>query len=682
MATYEPPNHDSTASTAYSTSNADNDHGRRFSRLDPHPAQSREHSAARSEASMSERIRIQPQPINEAVGSAFQSDVPPELIAQITENVLKQLKTSGIDGATPVPPTQAAHRPPPPPPAPPVHQPVPQSPSTLSGSSPPIPNRVFTPPSPHKHSDYPHHASPQSQSGFLPGTAHSPQEPRSPVRETPQSNIYDRRTSSPLSQSSESGQTRPKGPARLSTASQVTTLEKIWGQLFDEEGHPTSRLGQFLRGLAVHIIDDYKPYHSIVITPGKMVQFYQDVKLPKELYPWSTVFDDERSSISRMYRDLECQHHLVQEHFHERPDIPGLTPIGFQRWVTLLIQAHPEEEFERLAKAVLAMPINNPDEKKERFPKELSRRLFPSSGDDKVRERIETAISLHADVELPKRSSKRESSVPPSHKPSVNESTALPSMASRKDLNVNEENTPPPFVPSNIERERKPYSSIPESAIDDLNPKGGVPSKPIERERQPYSAQPGLGKQYEDDLKAREVNKPRSDSTATRHGRSDSNASRAWPIPLTGQPQPGLARPADMPKPEIYQHHRAPSNARRGRSPSFSADGRRSDGDLRQYPSTFQAGSVPTAESFDEEARRYARDRAERARRQADEDARLYGESPNNRARHDRGIDSNGPIPHRGSYLSNNEEDYYRANGRPNGSGYDYQQPYGGPVYR
>lgn len=355
--------------------------------------------------------------------------------------------------------------------------------------------------------------------------------------------------------------------------------------------------------------------------------------------------------------------------------------------MTLLIQAHPEEEFERLAKAVLAMPINNPDEKKERFPKELSRRLFPCSGDDKVRERLETAISLHADVELPKRSSKRESSVPPSHKPSINENTALPPAASRKDSNVNGENAPPPLVPSNIERERKPYSSIRESAIDDTNPKGGLPSTPIERERQPYSAQPGLGKQYEDDLKAREMNKPRSEPTATRHGRSDSTATRPRPIPSTGQAQPGSARPMDMPKPEIHQHHRAPSNARRRPSPSFSNEGRRSDGDLRgyqpeKYPSTFQAGSVPNAESFDEEARRYARDRAERARRQADEDARSYGDSPNNRARHDRGVDSNGPVPHRGSYLSNNEEDYYRANGRANGNGYDYQQPYGGPVYR
>lgn len=390
-----------------------------------------------------------------------------------------------------------------------------------------------------------------------------------------------------------------------------------------------------------------------------------------------------------MYRDLRIEHHLVQEHFDERPDIPGLTPAGFERWVTLLIQAHPEEEFERLAKAVLAMPINNPDEKKERFPKELSRRLFPGSGDDKIREQLETAISLHADVDLPRRSKNEDSPVAPNRKPSVNEAGQVHQTANRNESDVNGDNVAPPYILSSIERERKPYSGTPiECAVDDTNPKGAFSSKPletkpIERERQPYTAQPGCGKQYEDELKAREGSKARSSSIATKPGRSDSTAGRARPIPLTSQgPPPNLSRPMDMPKPEIHHHHRAHSNAQRRRSPSFSNDGRRSDGDLRSHPSTFQPGSLPAAETLDDEARRYARDRAERARRQADEDARLYGESPNARTRYDRGVDMNGPIPHRGNYLSNNEEDYYHSSGRPNGNGYDYQQPYGGPIYR
>ena len=33
-----------------------------------------------------------------------------------------------------------------------------------------------------------------------------------------------------------------------------TTLENIWGSLFDKDGEPTARLGQLLRGLAMHIV--------------------------------------------------------------------------------------------------------------------------------------------------------------------------------------------------------------------------------------------------------------------------------------------------------------------------------------------------------------------------------------------------------------------------------------------
>lgn len=191
--------------------------------------------------------------VDEAVTSAFDragaetsNYVPPELIAQITQNVIKQLQSTGIDGATPVPPQHSRFSPPPPP----VHQPVPLSPSTASGTSPNMPNRVYTPPSPHKHMEYPSHPSPESHSRYVPEGSQSP-------RETKTAFSPPKRPSSPLSQSSDSSdkpQVRPKGPSRLSTSKEETTLEKIWGQLFDEESRPTVRLGQFLRGLAVHIV--------------------------------------------------------------------------------------------------------------------------------------------------------------------------------------------------------------------------------------------------------------------------------------------------------------------------------------------------------------------------------------------------------------------------------------------
>ncbi len=38
------------------------------------------------------------------------------------------------------------------------------------------------------------------------------------------------------------------------TNTEETPIDKTWGQLFDAEGNPTCRLGQFLRGLANHIV--------------------------------------------------------------------------------------------------------------------------------------------------------------------------------------------------------------------------------------------------------------------------------------------------------------------------------------------------------------------------------------------------------------------------------------------
>ncbi|MCJ1465330.1 hypothetical protein MMC07_003947 [Pseudocyphellaria aurata] len=638
------------------------------SSFDSQNATPRESSRVRGDANSQDYPRFnQPHrpPISEAVSSAIDkvdtsNYVPPELIAQITENVIKQLKTSGLESGTPVP---QMNKPFPPPPQPPTQQPIPLSPSTASAPSPPGQRNMYTPPSPHKHQDHLRHESPEYRSA-------APQDMSKSLDELPKVHFKERRPSSPYSDSNESIYTRPKGPTRLSTGRDETTLERIWGQLFDEESNPTVRLGQFLRGLAVHIIEDYEPRHSIVITPAKMIKYYEDVRLPNELYPWSVIFDDERSNISRLYRELSCQHHLVQERNDEKPDIPGLTPVGFQRWVTLLIQAHPDEEYERLQKAVLDMPISNPDEKKERFPKELSRRLFPSTGDRKGCERLDSAIAEHANVEIPKRS-KRDKSPTYTTTGLAAEPTPIPHTHRREpSISVDTQN----FVPSSLERERAPYSNTPsEAIIDDTNP-FPPPPQPIERERKPYSAVPGCGKAFEDEPRA---GKPRSESIASKVGRSNSTT--------TPRPTPANAngpRPMEMPKPEVHNHHNA-TNARRQRSPSFSRatnDVRRPDSDTRGYLPPFQGPTAPSFELIDDDARRYARERTDRARRPGDEELRAYGEGPGGRTRYDRVADSAGP--HRSSYP--NEEDFYRTAGRGGpGNGYDYsQQPYGGPVYR
>ena len=357
-----------------------------------------------------------------------------------------------------------------------------------------------------------------------------------------------------------------------------------------------------------------------------------------------------------MYRDLECQHHLVQEQFDKRPEIPGLTPVGFERWATLLIRAHPEEEFERLKKAVLEMPISNPDDKKERFPKDISRRLFPTTEDRRIRERLQKAMVEHADIVLP---------------PSFATDTLKPSQNDPSARSVHETIPPiaPISIPSNIERERKPYSNTPnECAIDDTNP----PFQPIERERKPYRVQPGGGRVYEQDGRTTIPNQTM---------RSNSTTERVRPVPISGQVP---RNQADLPPPEIHQMPRGAANIRRRHSPSFSAgtnDFRRSDGDLRIFQSSsYQPSTLPSAEGYEDDVPRYGREqdirRGEYARRQADEDAGRYGGSPSTRTRYDPRLETSDH--RRGS--NQTDEDYYRSSGRSVGS--EYSQGYGGGMYR
>lgn len=269
----------------------------------------------------------------------------------------------------------------------------------------------------------------------------------------------------------EATRNRPRpGVVDKEDVDEATTLEKIWQPLFDN-GNPTARLSQFLRGIANHIIEDYEPKGSLVITPTKMLRFLDETKIGGEHYPWTTIFGGKMSStsISMMYRKLLCQHHFVQQQTHDLPTIPALTPFGFEALMTCMIQAHPDTEFERLTKAVKDMPISNADDCKERFPKELSRRLLPATSNVQAEQRIISSLN-HEPVLVPLE--RGASAMPPP-----------PSSA-------------PPQQSSYQERERAPYSQSSQSnVIDDEDLI--VPSMPLERERKPYYAKEGMGKKYD-----------------------------------------------------------------------------------------------------------------------------------------------------------------------------------------
>ncbi|KAL4920167.1 hypothetical protein BDW62DRAFT_177784 [Aspergillus aurantiobrunneus] len=397
--------------------------------------------------------------INDAVTSAVGNSAPssyvsPDLVAQITANVIQQLGAAGIN--SPVN-NQQATQPPPPQwgsPQPYQNPSAPHTPILSHNTTPPA--AAFQPPPPQPEFSGASHL-------------HSKSSP-SPPQE---------RKESPASQFNENGSradSRPKPPQRNDTY--PTTLEKIWGKLFNE-GKPTERLGQFLRGIAMHLIENYPPGNTLVVVPEKLQKFYADTNIASDPYPWQDIFDDRTSSISRLFREIEAEHHLVQVNLNERPDIPGLTPRGFEVLATLMIHAHPDKEYERLQKAVLNMPISNPDNRKERFPKEIPRRLFPEIPNLRLREEIDRHITKHCAVDLPPITEEEIRKVAAQrHKSSTSPSVSIPESSH-----------------STNERDKKPYHPSTSAVLDDEDEEQSPPA--IERKRKPYTAQPGGGKVYE-----------------------------------------------------------------------------------------------------------------------------------------------------------------------------------------
>lgn len=422
----------------------------------------------------------QPAPgnLNDAVNSAFHradmSYPPPDLIAQITANVVQQLRLSGLDN--PQGNTRQRRE---------QQQWMPTTPSSthayLEPSSRPAPQPTAPTPSPGIVNESVTYQQPSKQNSF-------PNNDKSSLGSSP--SPPPDRTAFSSTKGVEHSLKEDRPPPLVRHATELTTLEKIWGKLF-ENGQPTERLGQFLRGIAVHLIKNYPPGNTIVVVPEKMQQFYRDTNIPSDPYPWQDIFDDRTSSISRLYRDAKAEHHLVQESLSERPDIPGLTPRGFQRWESLMILAHPEKEYERLAKAVLEMPISNPDDKKERFPKEIPRRLFPDKPDLKLRAQLDEFITTHCAVDLPMitlEERAKASSVwgpPPAFSDKAPDSPAL---SFEEPVSFGDQDGHPRSaeVINDDEEVERGSRSRPGSA------------RPIERERKPYIAQPGGGKVYDE----------------------------------------------------------------------------------------------------------------------------------------------------------------------------------------
>ncbi|KAI1136594.1 hypothetical protein F5Y05DRAFT_420020 [Hypoxylon sp. FL0543] len=187
-----------------------------------------------------------------------------------------------------------------------------------------------------------------------------------------------------------------KRPA-VSRRSSVNTVPLAeWGVLFDEKGYATIRNGQFLKGVAKHVINDLAPSsNNLVVTPEKLSVLYSKYRLDSEIYPFTEVFNsrarDAHDRLADFFTDLDCQYHLVQPDSNSRPRVPALTPIGFAQFLTTCILAHPDEEFRRLDKIVSDVQLVA-DGEPEKLPRQLLRSDFPVRHDPKSRKVLAAAL--------------------------------------------------------------------------------------------------------------------------------------------------------------------------------------------------------------------------------------------------------------------------------------------------
>ncbi|KAF2760478.1 hypothetical protein EJ05DRAFT_286088 [Pseudovirgaria hyperparasitica] len=559
---------------------------------------------SRGSSCASSVISDQAQPIHDAaqaVQTAFDrsqaaSEVDPNLIKIITEQVSKQvidsLKSSGI------------HR-------------FPQSKESTPDS---FPSRnVYTPPSPTRQSDYSNASDSPRQRSAFDGQDETPTPRLDRVHRTMST------TSQTSTDQSKRDRERPVISQKVSPENEATPLENTWERLFEEDGTPTPRVNQFLRGLAQHLIDDYEPKKSIVVTPDKMLRFYRETQVDDEIFPWGKIFCKlPNTSISKMYRDLRCQHHMVQEidGCEYAPSIPGLTPHGFRRWMETMIRAYPDVEFQRLAKAVKEMPISNPDKPTERFPKALSRRLLPKSDNMQYQQLCCATLACEGKVPL-----HRPTSFPPP--PPLNSQPSTQSQAT-------------------LERDRSPYSGAPGRDTADSSDHETPVGVPIERERKPYTAREGTGKFYD------KGDNDRSNSKGNRLHRSQSNAS------ATSAYSPGRESAADYSQSSSRQSRAYKSTNGRRRSPSYgrgASYGNRSDSSVTDIPANQYASNM-----YDYEESRYREaesKRSEHTRRPTGDD-----------------VDRSYPPGPRSVY----DDDYYhRSRSTSNVYGGNYPTPYSQP---
>jgi len=221
----------------------------------------------------------------------------------------------------------------------------------------------------------------------------------------------------------------------------------------------------------------------------------------------SEIFMLPSKDLSALYSSLSCHHHLIPHSAtpYESPHLAALTPHGFASFMTLLIQACPDVEFQRLSATVRDWPVSNADDRKDRWPKELSRRLLPRSGSEHERRLLHDALR-----KVGIRVSTSSYPLPPPH-PGAAVAAATGNYSSSAPSGFMPppppSSAPPAHHQSSSRSHRRNFAGpsasgreYQDTTLDNSSDESSVPSVPIERERKPYVAKEGIGKVYGEPL--------------------------------------------------------------------------------------------------------------------------------------------------------------------------------------
>ncbi|KAF2666805.1 hypothetical protein BT63DRAFT_441862 [Microthyrium microscopicum] len=624
------------------------------------------------------------QPIADAVNNAFDTSaaanqLPSDVIAQITAHVRSQvidsLKQELAGGQTPFSGTPGQQTPFAPGGTPAVNIPMPGSrPPVASpshnfgpgGAPPPVPNfpppgdqpyvvspgqsnstwsqrnstrTIRTPPTPERDSDesaYFNNEDTREKSSYSQNIREDTSKPipiRRPSNKSPSrgGNMKEDLTSRYGERTREGSTTTEDRPAanRSRTNDDETVVEKMWQPLFDAECMPTARMNQFLRGVALYLVEDYEPKNSLVVGPRKMKKFFEAMKISNEVFPWKDIFSLPSPQLSALYTSLSSQHHLIPRSSapFEAPHLAALTSQGFASFMTVFIQAYPDLEFQRLAATVRELPISNADERKERWPKELSRRLLPRTGSETQRRKLNDVLRkvgvAGPNTSLPPPPPGH----PPASAPPQGYSSSAPQSGFAPPPNPSSQNPKVTFSTQHRPSQTPQPSNLREnhgetSDSDDSS----RPSIPIERERKPYIAKEGGGKIHEEKNSRPSQSVPPPSTTSNRPPERGSTSSK---YPPTAAPP---------------RRERAPSNADRNSYPT----GKRSSTVRPHSPADRQygrnsgpldnSGSNGSTGYYEDERERYYEQRSERERGDRERSDRDRGDRErNDRDRLERG---------------------------------------------